>query len=102
MPLKTFVLVALIPLALGLVRQHPCPMAPAAPTSTKSACHETENQDSAGDCAANCEKACRPSMVLTPRLPAPGAPVPALDGPRAIASRTLPLVANAIDHIPLA
>lgn len=104
MPLRTSVLVALIPLALGLVGQHPCSMAPVAATSNKSACHETPDQDSsdAGDCAANCEKACRPSMVLTSRLPATGAPILVLDAPRAVASRTLPLVAHAIDHIPLA
>lgn len=104
MPLRTSVLLALIPLALGLVRQDPCSMAPVAAAPDQSACHETQDQDSsdAGNCAATCEKACRPSMVLTTRLPAPGALVSALDAPRAIASRPLPLVAHAIDHIPLA
>lgn len=101
---KTYVLTALLSLTVGLIGPNPCPMAPAAPTPSESACHETENQDSsdAGDCDLGCQKACQPSMVLAQALPAAGVLRPALDAPHVAAALTLPLVSQAIDHIPLA
>jgi hypothetical protein len=101
---RTYVLIALTSLALGLVGQRPCAMAPEAPAPSESACHEPQDHDSsnAGDCDPSCQKACQPSMVLTSALPAAGVLVPALDAPRVLATRVLPLVSHAIDHIPLA
>lgn len=101
---KTYVLAVLISLTLGLVGPHPCPMTPAPPAASEGACHETQERESsdAGDCDAACKAACQASMVLPSALSANGVLAPALGTPRFVDVRTLPLVADAIDHIPLA
>lgn len=101
---KSYVLTALLSLTVGLIGPHPCRMALEAPTPSQSSCHEAENQDrsEAGDCDLGCQKACQPSMVLTQALPAAGILLPVLDRPQVPDALTLPLVSQAIDHIPLA
>ena len=100
---KAFVLTALFSIVVATVGEHPCPMAPAAPPAASAeACHQAQDQNSAGDCGFGCQSACQPSVVLASPPAAWGALVPAPLPRRVVAVRVLPLVTRAIDHIPLA